>query len=161
MINSYETGNFEVGKEYHTYYVDLSNNGTKLRDYTGIMKVKLISKDPSQYSPKGYKHFKILESKPLGSTIAHNIHNYFEGYGSASCYFFESKDDCIKHHDEKLIELSKGQNTKDRDNILKKLINSKTPDKPKIELDSIAWYESLTKKEQSYVSWIKHYYEKI
>lgn len=161
MINSYETEKFEVGKEYYTYYVDLSNNGTKLRDYTGIMKVKLISKDPSQYTPKGYKRFKIIESKPLGSTIAHNIHNYLEGYGTASCDFFESKDDCVKHHDKKLIDLSDGQNTKDRDTILKKLINSKTPDKPKIELDSIAWYESLTKKEQSYVSWIKHYYEKI
>ena len=161
MINSYETEKFEVGKEYYTYYVDLSNNGTKLRDYTGIMKVKLISKDPTKYRPKGHKRFEIIESKPLGSTIANNIHNYFQGDGRYTS-FFESKDDCIKHHDEKLIEFSSyGQNTKDRDTILKKLINSKTPDKPKIELDSIAWYESLTKKEQSYVSWIKHYYEKI
>lgn len=162
MINSYETEKFEEGKEYWTYFMEMSNRGNRLRNYTGIMKVRLEKKEVSSYKLSGYyKTFKILQSKPLGSTIAHNIYAYMEGYGTASCDFFETEDECNEAHDKKLISLSKNLNTADREVILKKLVATKRPAKSKIETESIDWYNNLSKTEQKYVKWIKDYYEEI
>lgn len=161
MINSYEKEKFEVGKEYFTYYWERTNRGNRIKDYTGVMKVKLLSNDKSEYSPNGYLRFEILESKPLGNTIAHNILTYMNGYGCASCDFYDNEAECTLAHDKSIIDFSKGQNTKDRDTLLKKLIFKHEPNVPKIESDSIEWYNSLTKRQKEFVSWIKHYYEKI
>ena len=161
-INSYETEKFEIEQEYWTYYMDVSNKGNKLKDYTGIMKVKLLSKTISEYSPLGHKKFEIIKkTKPLGDTIANNIHNYFEGYGSASCNFFDDYDECVDAHDKQIIDLGKHLNTDDREVMYDKLIITPVPEKSKIEINSINWYNSLSKLEQSYVKWIKDYYEEI
>ena len=161
MINSNETEKFEVGKEYWTFYMSLSKKRNRLQDYTGVMRVKLENKIPSRVTPSGYKIFTILESKTLGKTIACKIHNYLQGYGIATCNFFESKEECIKAHDERLIGLSRNLNTDDRRSFLSKLIKTALPTKSKIENDSIEWYEKLNETEQSYVKWLKHYYEEI
>lgn len=154
-INSYETKKFVVGKEYWTYYVDLTNAGNRLKDYTGLMRVRLDAIDKSSYDKDGYKRFTILESKKLGRTIAHNVHGYFHGYGIASCDFYDTKEECIVGHDKHIVQLSKGQTVNDRNAILEKLIKKVEVSKPKIETESIAWYKGLSKKEKSYVEWIK------
>jgi len=159
-FNSRDKDKFVVGKEYYTFYFSMSNNGTTLRDYTGIMKVKVTSNEPSEYSPKGYTRFEIIKSKKLGSTLAHNIHFYMNGYGIASCDFYETKEDCIKCHDLALVRAATGQSTEYRDRILKKVKNKNTiPGKDNIEIKSLEWYNSLPKSTKKYVQWIKEYYD--
>lgn len=160
-FNSYEKDKFVVGKEYYTYYFDITNRGNAIKDYTGIMKVKVISNDPTKISPKGYTKFDILESKKLGSTIAHNIHYYMNGYGLANTDFYEDKDECIKAHDKRIITFAEGLSTTDREKMLKKLINEQKPNVSKKEEDSKQWYKELSKTEKEYVKWIKEYWDEI
>ena len=99
MFNSYEKEKFVVGAEYYTYYMDETSKRDGIRNYTGIMKVKVISNDKTKYSPDGYTVFKILESKKLSSTIEHNVCTYMNGYGTASTNFYHDKESCIEAHD--------------------------------------------------------------
>jgi hypothetical protein len=154
--------NFVVDKEYFTFFMRSTKKENSLRDYTGIMKVKVLSKSPSKYYPYWHFKFEILESKPLGKTIAYNIHNYMNGgSGCASCDFFDSYDECVIAHDDEIKSLAKGLNTYYRDLMFKKLINKDRPKPSKLEVDSIMWYNSLPKKEQKFVQWIKEYYEQL
>jgi hypothetical protein len=162
MFNSNDKDQFVVGKEYYTYYMEITNRGNKLRNYTGVMKIKVISNDPTQYSPRGYTMFEIIESKKLTSSIKANAKTYMNGYGSATTNFYDDYDTCVKDHDKDILNYSKGQTTDDRDVILNKLINKQTPiNKSKIEVDSIRWYKSLSGKQKQYISWLKEYYDEI
>jgi hypothetical protein len=168
-INSNEKERFEVGKEYWTFYMELSENGCKLRYYTGVFKTKLLKLDKTDYkgNPSNEQVFwstkwdtSALSKK--SDTLKHNVPIYMNGYGMASCDFYDSYDDAAKGHDKLLIKFAKGQNTSDRATILKKLIDkNNTPTVSVIESESKSWYKKLTKKEQSYVKWIKEFYEEI
>lgn len=155
VITSYDKEKFEIGKIYYTYYFQLNNKGDAIRYYTGIMKVKCKQNDYD----KSNIDFDILESKELSNTLSHNIGAYLRGYGSAYCNFFNSYEDCIVHHDKELIYYSKNLKTQKRDLMLKKLITSIEPKKKKIEIESLQWMSSLSKKEIKYLKWIKDYYE--
>lgn len=160
MFNSYDKDKFVVGREYYTYYVDVTNRGNTLKNYTGILKVRVTSNDPTPSSPDGYTEFEILESGKLGSTIAHNIHTYMNGYGFACTKFFENKEDCVEEHDKEINKIAKGQTTSDRERILKKLINKiSTPKKSGLEVESIEWYNSLSVEQKRFVMWIKNYWD--
>ncbi len=163
MINSFEKEKFVVGKEYYTYYVDVNNKGNALKDYTGILKVKVISNEKSDYDGRRYTRFEILErSKKLSPTIESNIHFYMNGYGISSTNFFENVEDCILEHDKELKEIAKGQTTSNKERILDKLINKEdVPEKDKIEVESVAWFNSLSDSEKKMVRWLKHYYDGI
>ena len=167
MINSYEKEKFEVGKEYWTYYLETSNKGNSLKYYTGVFKTKLLSMNKNDYYGKPsedttfwYTNWDISALSKKG--FRGNVHTYMNGYGSASCDFFDTYEDAAKAHDKWLKKTSKNLNTRDRENMLKKLVNKNdTPKVSSIERESISWYEKLTKKEKSYVKWIKVFYEKI
>ena len=162
MFNSYDKEKFKVNEVYYTYYFEITNKGNNIKDYTGILKVRVISNEPEIYYPDGYTEFEILESKKLGTTIAHNIHLYMNGYGSASTNFYTDKEECIKDHDDEIKKISKKQSSKDKELLLKKLIDkSHIPKKSKKEIDAVKWYETLTKKEKEYVNWIKNYWDEI
>jgi hypothetical protein len=162
MFNSYDKDKFVVGKEYYTYYMDVTNRGNGIKDYTGIMKVKVLSNDPTDTSPDGYTIFEILESKKLGDKMSHSIHYYMNGYGMASTNFYETKDECIEAHDAEVKEIAKGQTTNDRERILKKLINKGSkPKAGKKETDAISWYNTLSHKEKKHVKWIKEFWDDI
>lgn len=152
-----------VGNEYYTFYVDISKKGNNLRNYTGIMKVRLKSKEPSGHSTGGYYcRFEIIESKKLGMIISNNIHAYFNGYGFSYTDFYEDYDECVVAHDEKIINLARNKSTAIKERFLKNLINKDSkPAKTKFEKSAISWYKSLPKTEQKYISWLKHYYDEI
>jgi len=141
--------------------MEITKKGDMIRNYTGILKVKVISNEPTRYSPAGYTEFEILESKKLGESISNNICTYMNGYGCAYCHFSESYDEIVKHHDNQIKEYAKDQTTYNREVMLKKLINSPLPKVSKIESESITWFKSLSAKEKKYVSWLKNYYDEI
>lgn len=141
----------EVGKSYYTYYFDTTNKRNKIVDYAGVFKVKLL-----EISKYGDCKWEISECKKLGKNLSYSIH-YNKIY-----YIFNTKEECIKAHDEAIIKFSKDQTTKDTVLILNKLIDKNSiPKKLKIEIDSIEWYKSLSKKEQEMVVWLKHYCDNI
>lgn len=142
--------NAEVGKSYYSYYFKTTNKGDKIVNYAGVFKVKMLG-----ISNHFRNDWEISECEKIGRSLMHNLnYNIY--------YIFDTKEECIKAHDEAIIKFSKYQTTKDAEIILKKLINKNiAPKKEKIETDSIVWYESLTKKEQKMVSWLKHYYDDI
>lgn len=152
--------NINVGSEYYTYNIDITSKGNRLRDYTGIMKVKCISKEKINYHPYIYCRFEILESNPLSPTLAHNIHIYMPRFPEGM--FFTDKEACIKEHDRELIRLAKNQTTSDRERILSKVVNKNSlPDKDVLEVKALKWYNNLTKEEKEFVKWIKYKYDFI
>ena len=158
LFDSYNKKQFEVGKTYWTYFSDETNRGNALKDYTGIFQVRVGSYDKEDK----FYDFIVLNNHQFTKTMSHNIHAYLNGYGISFCYFSEDKDEIIKHHDDYLKKFAKKQNTKDRTNILKKLINKEEePLKSQLEMDSVNWFNGLTAKEKKYVKWIKKYYEEI
>ena len=92
MFNSYKKENFVVGKEYYTYYMDVTNKGNKLQDCTGIMRVVVTSNDISERTGSRWTKFDILECGKMSKRITKNIHTYMNGYGSAYTKFFKSYD---------------------------------------------------------------------
>lgn len=146
---------FEVGKEYWTYYVETTKRGNRLANYTGVMHVKLETRYES-----GYKVFKLIKGDRLKDGIPHNVSLYMDGYGLGYCDFYDTEEECKEAHDAKLIKLANGLATNEQATIYKKLYGPK-PNKPVIEVDSIAWYNSLTDDQKKYVYWLKHYYAKI
>ena len=87
----------------------------------------------------------------------HNIGNRLNNGNS----LFETQEEAIIAHDNKIREWSRHQNTKDRKNFIKKLINADAPELKQIEIDSIVWYNSLTEEQKKFCKWIKDYYEEI
>jgi uncharacterized membrane protein YheB (UPF0754 family) len=162
MFDSYQKNKFVVGKEYYTYFFETTQKQDSIRYYTGIMKVKVTfnGKREGWYIP--HTEFEILESdKPLDN-MEDRIHTYMDGYGSAFTYFFEDKEECVNHHDKILAEIAKNLSTSKKEKILKKLINNNSyPQKRKIEIESVDWYNSLTKKQKLYVEWLKYYYDDL
>jgi len=160
-FNSNDKDKFVIGEEYYTFFMDLTNKRNRLRDYTGIMKVKvtsneykLIKEDCCEYY-MGDTDFDIIESKKFGRTLSHNIYNYLNGYGTSTCDFFENYDDCVEAHDNQIKEFASNQIVSDREDMFRKLIKKNIPKKPKIEVESMNWYNGLSKKEKSYVSWLQ------
>lgn len=160
MITSYEKENFVVGNEYYTYFFDISKNGKSLIEYTGIMKVKLISNIKDIYNPNGNLKFEILDSKPLSETLQYNIDLYLDGYGCSFCHFFDTYVDCVNHHDKTIIDYGKNTDKYSREKMYKKLLNTK-PEKTTLENESIQWYYGLTSKQKKYVSWLSENYIKL
>lgn len=161
-INSYEKDKFEVDKEYWTYYIRLNTKETGFRYYTGIMKVKCISNGVSNYTNTKTTKFEILKCKNLSDTLAYNIHVYMDGYGTASCDFFEDYNDCINQHDKDIKAYANDRSTDIRERMLKKLVNKKNPIiKSKLETDAIEWFKSLSSKQKKYVRWIRKYWSEL
>ena len=66
--------------------------------------------------------FEIIKSKKLSKTLEHNVLLYMGGYGITTTNFFNDYDSCVKHHDEKLLELV-NEDYDNRKEILNKIIN--------------------------------------
>jgi hypothetical protein len=162
-INSYDKEKFVMGKIYWTFYMDLSyKKGDQIRNYTGVFAA--VPTKESWYSEQ-YKSFKWILSElkaVLSQNQVGNLQAYLNGYGIASCDFFDTKEEAMKVHDERIKEYARGQDTRKRATMYRKLYDKKdTPPKSKIETESMEWLKTLSKKEIEYVSWIKYYFEGI
>ncbi len=155
MINSYEYEKFIVGETYWTYYAELTGKGTRLLYYTGLIQAKLKKRSKS-----GECDWEPINVN-LGRTLAHNLPIYMSGYGIASCDFSLDKNEVIKHHDNLLKSWAKRLPTKERERMLSKLIVKQGPEKSKIEIDSVNWYNGLSAQEKKYIKWLKEYYSEI
>lgn len=168
FFNSNDKDKFVVGATYWTYYMDRSNKYNKLRDWTGVFQVKVISNEYKTHTTIGYNkkeltyftghtNFEVLYSvKPIKSNVQNN---YLSGYGNATCDFYDTKEECIQAHDKQIIDWATNLNTDDRNVMCRKLYTKIKPPVKQIETDSINWYNNLSKQEQNYVYWIKKYYE--
>ena len=156
-IKSEDKDKFFKGQELYTFYVEQHYLTTQIKDYTGIMKVRVTSNKKSQYG--GNTTFKIIESKKLGSTISHNIHLYMNGYGMASCVFFDTYARCARYHDSIIKKISKHLKSADKERFYKKLINRDIIPVEQIEIDSIAFYDALNEEDQAKVRWLNSFYD--
>ena len=86
MIDSYEKEKFEIGKTYYTYFMETTNKGNSIRNWTGIFEAKL--ENIKEYSGLKYTEFSIKGGK-FSDLMKRNINAYLDGYGSAFCYFLK------------------------------------------------------------------------
>ena len=158
-INSYQKEKLILGKSYWTFYMDTTRKGNGLRNVTGVFEV--IPKQQLHYKPSEYLDWEIKGGTYYREKHTCPITTYMNGYGTANCDFFETEAEAIEAHDKRVKYLAQGLNTHDRDVMFQKLIVKSLPPKPKIEIDSVAWYKGLSTTEKKYVQWIKEYYEEI
>jgi hypothetical protein len=158
MIDSlYKNPFVTEGVTYWSFYMEITNRGNALKNYTGLFQVTPRNQDPVTK----YVHNWDISDATFSKTMEHNIHLYLNGYGIAYCYLSEDKNEIIQQHDKMLKEWAEDQNTKDRAKILNKLIASPEPEKSKLEVEAVTWLKGLSKKELTYVKWIKNYYEDL
>lgn len=158
-IDSYEKEKFVMGKKYWTYYMETTNKRDQLRMLTGV-----FSAVPSKgiFYDERTKSFdwKIDDRDRVwkGAIMEYSIVIYMNGYGSARCSFFETKEEAIEAHDKQIADFAKNLSTEKRSIMYKKMYNknSAPPRKP-IEVEAISWLKTLEKKEKDYVLWIKEY----
>jgi hypothetical protein len=159
--------NAKVGDEFYTSYMEMAN--VKFKYYTGLIKVKVTRNEKTKYESSfqdlGFYYsysvgLDIIESftkKELG----HSLQRHAQYRLSNSGLLFLDILDAIEHHDKEILEYSKDVPTRQRESILKKLINTKKPALPKAAQNAIAWYESLTKQEQKHIEFLKYKYDNI
>jgi hypothetical protein len=149
-ITSYEREKFELGKLYWTYFMETSKSGQQLRNHTGVFQVKCIEID-NKYGPEfdiiGGSHYKINHKA--------NISTYMKGYGSAYCHFYNSEEDAIIAHDEKILSYSSHLDAEYKKPMYKKLISAK-PEVSQIEIDAKAFFTSLPKEHKDHIIWLKN-----
>jgi hypothetical protein len=154
MIDSYENDKFEIGKEYWTFYIGLTNKENKISDYTGIFQVRLKAMGKCYMSNQILKEFEILQGGKFSKTLAYNIPAYMNGYGSSYCEFFEDYDTCVAYHDKTIKDYAKKLSVKDREVMYSKLIIKTNIQYNKKESDALKWFENLTEGEKEYVKTI-------
>jgi len=157
-INSYEKNKFQMGKKYWTFFVETTNKGDQLRNHTGVF-AAIPTKD-AWYNEE-YQSFRwwISEIKVISKTLTGNLQAYLNGYGCASCDFYETKEEAMIGHDKRIKEYARGLDTRKRANMYKKMYTKTEPTKSKLEIESMEWLKTLSKKEIEYVAWVKHYFE--
>ncbi len=150
-----------VGDICYTFYFEPSKNGSKMLYYTGILTVKVKKITNTEWG--AYFDFELIDStKSLGTTIRHNIHNRLQDDGWYGTTLFDTKEDAELEHDIKILEFANNQSSDNRESTLKKLINQKlNPGKSRIEIESMNWFNNLTKQEQNYVHWIKDFKDNL
>lgn len=165
-IDNYYNETLVLGKWYWTYFYFPTNKGNKFKDYLGVFRarpVKITSdkkRDDLNGKPKRFVKYEweVADMKFPKVSAAGSVQLYLNGYGLASCDYWESEEDCIEAHNKDLKEFARGLNTTDRESILSRLINE-IPKMSKIEAASREWIKTLDKTQRKYLRWVKEYYE--
>jgi hypothetical protein len=148
-INSYDRDKFEVGKHYWTYFMETTNKGDQIRNHTGVFEAKLI--EMSKYGPK----FEVIGGKHYVRSHKAQITTYMQGYGSANCDFYETEEEAIEGHDDKIKYYAKYLDAAFKNRMYKKLIESSVPEASVEEIEAKKWYDNLTREEQFHIKWFK------
>lgn len=156
-FNSYDKEKFIIGKTYWTFYTFPSNNYNNFSQYVKVFETKVLKE--TTFSKPTNKKFEFDLSKiKLSSTMQNNLPMYLNGYGMASCNFYETEEDAKLAHDLHIIDFCKGLNGSDTERLKNKMYNVSLFPVSKKETEAINWYNALTKKEKNYIIWLKNNY---
>jgi hypothetical protein len=134
----------DVNKEYFTFNIGVNNKNTGLINYTGIIKVRQISKSSPGW--RNWGKYVVIESKPLSATIERELN-----WLLSSSLFYETLEDAEIGHDKKIQQCARSMRKDCRLKTLKKLIHKKVSE---IELASRKYYNELSTKDKKLVDWL-------
>lgn len=153
VINSYQKEKLIKGKKYWTFYTFTSNSGNSFSEYVKVFQTEVLSKGP--------RFIFDIENAQTTERFKSKLNTYMNGYGLATCNFYETEEDAKLAHDMYIISFSKSLKGSHKEKILKKIYDNSLIIIEPIEKESIQWYNSLSDKEKTYLKWIKDYYTKI
>lgn len=161
-INSYDKKKFVIGKTYWTFYTFGNSKSTGFSEYVKVFETSILNE--THYSKPDALSFVFDLSKiKLSNTMQHNLPHYLNGYGIASCDFFETEADAKLAHDLHILEFCKDNdlNGEQKDRLYSKLYDNSLIPVSKAEKEAVAWYESLSTKEKKHIKWLNHNYTKF
>jgi hypothetical protein len=143
---------FAIGRELYVFSMDLTDKNTGIRNYTGIVKVKVAKKVESEFF-----EFHIMEGEKL--KISNNIaHHLLYKLSYLNITFYTTRLEAEQAHDAKLIDMCKAYypskvSKPNQARILKKLIRKQKIEISTEEILAMKWYNTLNDTQKNHISW--------
>jgi hypothetical protein len=127
-----------IGQEFYVFYLDRTKNTTRVYNYLGVVKIKLIE----------FEEF-LGQQRP---NFEGKLNRYNWGM-----YLYNTYEEAVKAHDETLIGYAAlAPNPNNRKNFYKYLLGNEQPSNIlNVETnEAIEWFNNLPEKEQDHVRWL-------
>jgi hypothetical protein len=144
-----------IGQEFYVFYLDRTKNTTRVYNYLGVVKIKLIEFE--EFLGQQRPNFVILESSyKLTDTKIGLLEGKLNRY-NWGMYLYNTYEEAVKAHDETLIGYAAlAPNPNNRKNFYKYLLGNEQPSNIlNVETnEAIEWFNNLPEKEQDHVRWL-------
>lgn len=154
---------FESGKDYWCFYMDVTKKGNKLRHLNGVSLYK-CTKATKEWRPfdeptwdgrtgywAGHTEFEHVSGKEI-----HHAYAYMDGYGRAICHFYNTEQEAKDGYDNRIKDYARDLSVYDKEIMYRKMFGL-SPDAPKEEIEAMEFYKSLSNLDKVHVRWLKEY----
>lgn len=142
----------ELQKDYWTYSLEVTKDGSKLSNITKVFKTKLIEIKPGSF---GFLRL-IFEELPVKLAAKQSVlrNMCIIGPSAAYCKFYLTEQEAKEAFDNQILELSNNKPVVIRDKMTAHLYDKTRVANSELEIEAKQWLATLPVYEKKYFDWL-------